>query len=167
MFKGMDPVPADLKPVASGSVLPWSVFLYRYGDEFATCTTVLNDGAPQPSGASTGQSWLPLPQGRHFESFAGSLTTDMSAGDIGAGDAGGKVLDGVSAFLVSDDVARLVLHVGDEDIKATVTNGLALCRLPGGELMSDYEASTITAYDADGHELETLALLDSLPPDGD
>ena len=73
------------------------------------------------------------------------------------------ITDGVKILRVSDDVARLVLHIAGQDVEARVGDGLAVSWVPDGTLRGEIEHSTVTAYAADGSELETGPLYPGLP----
>jgi hypothetical protein len=156
-------LPATARLVAGDSRGGVSALLYRYGDEFASCSVISpGPGEHASGGGSFGSHWRPLPGGTHFEDLGGVASVDHVPTTPGG--PGGHLSDAVDAIRVSDDVARLVVHVAGQDIETRVGDGLAVCWLPDGILQSDYDAATATAYAADGTELDSGTLLDRLAP---
>ncbi len=105
---------------------------------------------------TTGLPWaLSLEGGVHFEylTSGGSYPRASSTTELGAIQQG-TLTDGITVLRVSDDVARIVAHVGDSDVEARVADGLAVYWTPEVTAPALF-STTITAYAADGSELET------------
>jgi len=158
-LKGMAPeLPADVAPLAADSRGGTAVLVYRVGDIVNTCSLSTH---PEGGAAflSTGMAWQ-LPEAHHIGHLtAGGASPSHTPQEILDGQTDDPVTDGVEVLRVSDEVAKVVLHVAGHHLEARVGDGLAVSWVPDGTLRSELEAATATAYAADGSELETRPLL--------
>ncbi len=145
----------DTVPTATDTSDGTSVLYYRDADHVAICTVQAGkNGQPRPGslGISGGQ---PLPAGHAFGTY----------GFVYGSGTGGPIPDVPGAFLLSDDVARLVLHHDGQDFEARVGPNFAVVWLPAGSRPNDVALhATVTAYAADGTELDYGGLLDRPAP---
>ena len=162
-LQGMEPqVPAGLAPLAADSRGGTTVLIYRFDGLVNTCSLWMGRG----SFLSAGQAWDQVPEGHHFAYLIGGGATPPAPRMQGWRDhMEDPITDGIEVLRVGEDVSRLVLHVAGQDIEATVDDGMAVSWLPDGALTRDELLATVTAYDADGDELESGPLHPGLRED--
>lgn len=152
-FKDMAP---DTVAAATDTSDGTSVLFYQDADHVAVCTVQAGkDGKPHPVSLNiSGRD--PLPAGHAFGTYGFVY---------GSGTRGGPIPDAPGAFLISDYVARLVLHFDGQDFEARVGPNVAVVWLPAGSNPNHVALDAIvTAYAADGTELDSGELLDRPAP---
>ena len=151
------PFPATIDPAMTDTSNGTSVLFYRDADHYALCTLQRGqDGKEHPVSSNVGD-WHPLPAGQHFGSYGFTF---------GSGLRGEPSPDAPGAFLVADDVARLVFHIAGQDVEARIGEGLAVVWLPAGVRQRDVTEASATAYAEDGTEVDSGSLLDQMAPPG-
>ena len=141
------PIPATGRPCSSTGT-PTTTPCARSSED--------EDGKEHPVSSNAGD-WHPLPAGQHFGSYGFTF---------GSGLRGEPTPDAPGAFLITDDVARLVFHIAGQDVEARVGEGLAVVWLPAGVRQRDVTESSATAYAEDGTEIDSGSLMDQLAPPG-
>ena len=150
---GAAPVlPYDVAPLAADTRGDTTVLVYRFGGVVNACS--LSKG--QAFGMA-GAPWDMILPGHHVHYLTGGGTRPpVTPSELRASEPPDlPVTDGMEVVRVSDDVARPVLHVAGQDFEARVGDGIAVSWVPQGVHDSDLLAATVTAYDADGGELES------------
>lgn len=150
-------LPAGLLPVVAHRRDGTSLLYYRFDERFRLCTVDRDpDGLVIGSGGTSGR-WRPVPSGETYSSLSFGMEpveVDPAAasGDL---DLGALVAHASAAFVVTEDVARLVLHAGGEEFEATIAGEVAMVWLPDGQLsVGDTGDATVTTYGGDGEVLE-------------
>ena len=145
----------DTVPTATDTSDGTSVLYYRDADHVAICTVQAGKNgsrAPSASASVVGTRCLRVTPSGPTGSSTGAARAVTDPRRPGA-------------FLLSDDVARLVLHLDGQDFEARVGPNFAVVWLPAGSRPNDVALdATVTAYAADGTELDYGGLLDRPAP---